>query len=377
MAYIASEDYTNKRIYLHPDTFSMVEIDLINVYQEHIIRRKLNVNGERNFTKMVLAFGNEDIGGEFTPRYVDLQQNVRLVPHDASHTPLITPTPLISRAESLSGSALFDRSSLTGGVEVDIDYRPEKTGFRVVNTGSGIQPSDVTDIANASAIAVDSILTDDFDSTNATVDLTPITDAIAALKDFDPLNDVIARVTLVDTVTTNTDMRGTDGANTVIPDNTSITSILADTADLQVNQSSWLTATGYAPIATVNAIKTKVDSLTNTDLSLVAKSVEISSLKDFDPANDTVSTVTTVTNQTTIDVNAIALAVEAILIDEFSAVNSSISSADVSEIVAAIKAKTDKLVFTKSGEIDANVKSQNGATIYGSGTNSDRWRGTS
>jgi len=35
---------------------------------------------------------------------------------------------------------------------------------------------------------------------------------IAALKDFDPANDTVARVTLVDTATTNTDMRGTDNA---------------------------------------------------------------------------------------------------------------------------------------------------------------------
>ena len=47
--------------------------------------------------------------------------------------------------------------------------------------------------------------------------------AIAALNDFDPSSDVVARVTLVDTVTVNTDMRGTDGANTIAPDNAGIT----------------------------------------------------------------------------------------------------------------------------------------------------------
>ena len=38
------------------------------------------------------------------------------------------------------------------------------------------------------------------------------------LNDFDPANDTVANVTLVATTTTNTDMRGTDGANTVVPD---------------------------------------------------------------------------------------------------------------------------------------------------------------
>jgi hypothetical protein len=55
---------------------------------------------------------------------------------------------------------------------------------------------------------------------------------IAALNDFDPATDVVARVTLVDTVTTNTDMRGTDGANTVAPDNAGIAAIKAKTDNL-------------------------------------------------------------------------------------------------------------------------------------------------
>lgn len=44
---------------------------------------------------------------------------------------------------------------------------------------------------------------------------------IGALNDFDPANDAVANVTLVDTTTTNTDVRGTDGALT------SATSILS------------------------------------------------------------------------------------------------------------------------------------------------------
>ena len=40
---------------------------------------------------------------------------------------------------------------------------------------------------------------------------------------------VATTTTLVATTTTNTDMRGTDGANTVAPDNTSIAAILVDT----------------------------------------------------------------------------------------------------------------------------------------------------
>lgn len=41
--------------------------------------------------------------------------------------------------------------------------------------------------------------------------------AVATLNDFDPSADTVARVTLVDTTTVNTDMRGTDGAYTGTP----------------------------------------------------------------------------------------------------------------------------------------------------------------
>jgi hypothetical protein len=53
-----------------------------------------------------------------------------------------------------------------------------------------------------------------------------IQNAIAALNDFDPSADTVAQVTdvaLVAVCTTNTDMRGTDSANTVAPDNAGIT----------------------------------------------------------------------------------------------------------------------------------------------------------
>jgi len=43
--------------------------------------------------------------------------------------------------------------------------------------------------------------------------------------------------------------------------------------------------------------------------------------------------------------------------------------------VAAIKAKTDSLTFTAAGKVDANVLKMNGATVTGSGTSGDLWRG--
>jgi hypothetical protein len=42
---------------------------------------------------------------------------------------------------------------------------------------------------------------------------------------------------------------------------------------------------------------------------------------------------------------------------------------------AAIKAKTDSLNFTVTGEVDSNAKTMNDVGIIGTGTSGDLWRG--
>tara|TARA_R110002167_G_scaffold58432_4_gene165580 strand:+ start:6079 stop:7194 length:1116 start_codon:yes stop_codon:yes gene_type:complete len=166
---------------------------------------------------------------------------------------------------------------------------------------------------------------------------------VSGLSTFDPTADTVANVTLVATTTTNTDMVGTNGANTVAPDNASITLILADTADLQANQGQWLTATGFNTIAPDNAgiaaIKVKTDQFAFTIANQVdANSITgsgdataanqtaitnaIAALNDFDAAADTVSLVTTCSNNTdmrgTDSANTIApdnTSIAAILVD--------------------------------------------------------------
>jgi len=104
---------------------------------------------------------------------------------------------------------------------------------------------------------------------------------LVAADYFDPAADAVANVTLVATCTTNTDMRGTDGANTttpntVAPDNASIALILADTADLQANQGNWLTATGFATptnitAGTITTVTNLTNAPTNGDLTATMK----------------------------------------------------------------------------------------------------------
>ena len=110
--------------------------------------------------------------------------------------------------------------------------------------------------------------------------------AIAALNDFDPVADAVANVTLVATCTANTDMRGTNSANTLAPDNTSIAAILVDTADLQANQGNWLTAVGFNTTVPDNA-------------GIAANGAAVAALNDFDAAVDPVAVVTLVATCTT------------------------------------------------------------------------------
>ena len=86
----------------------------------------------------------------------------------------------------------------------------------------------------------------------------------------------IPNVTLVDTTSVNTDMRGTDSANTINPDNASITSILQDTNELQTNQGDWITATGFSTPTDVSNSETVIIS------KIDAQTVDIKGASDKD-----------------------------------------------------------------------------------------------
>lgn len=92
------------------------------------------------------------------------------------------------------------------------------------------------------------------------------------LSTFDPDNDTVARVTLVDTTTSNTDMRGTDGANTTTPPTTAEINAEVSTAlntydvptkaELDAAQSAIETGiTAIDTTADVTAIKERTDNL--------------------------------------------------------------------------------------------------------------------
>lgn len=83
---------------------------------------------------------------------------------------------------------------------------------------------------------------------------TTIPTQIGNLNDFDPANDDVAVVSLVNVTTENTDMVSN-------PDNVSIAAILVDTNDLQINQGNWLTASGFATSAALATVDSNVDAI--------------------------------------------------------------------------------------------------------------------
>lgn len=144
---------------------------------------------------------------------------------------------------------------------------------------------------------------------------TTIINAISNLNDFDPSSDAVANVTLVATTTTNTDMRGTDGANTIAPDNAGITSngtaisnvdtvvdlIKVDTTGIVATTDKLDTALildGSVYQYTVNALENAPSGGGGGGSATLAKQNEIiadiAALNDFNPATDSVANVTDV-----------------------------------------------------------------------------------
>ena len=85
---------------------------------------------------------------------------------------------------------------------------------------AALSPSEAAQINKISTILADTHELQGNQSQWATAD-------VSGLSTFDPATDPVANVTLVATTTTNTDMRGTNGANTVVPDNAEISEITA------------------------------------------------------------------------------------------------------------------------------------------------------
>lgn len=145
-------------------------------------------------------------------------------------------------------------SSVTTDKDDEIDAILTDTGTTIPSTLSALRSAmdanfaaiDI-DIDNG-AIADEVVLHMDANSTQLAAIVedtgTTIPNLINNLHNFNPSSDVVAHVTLVDTTTTNTDMRGTDGANTTVPDVAGTAASLHSITDALINALNNLSASG-------------------------------------------------------------------------------------------------------------------------------------
>jgi hypothetical protein len=147
-------------------------------------------------------------------------------------------------------------NATSGSIQMD----PDKVYVRVVET----------DTSGLTAAESEKLFSLDTDVLASSID---------ALNDFDPTNDIVAHVELVDVTTTNTDMRGTDGANTVIPDNNSISAIKGVTDKFAFSGTD-VKATLDGEEVTTNAASRLASQADVSALALEATVQEVSSKVD-------------------------------------------------------------------------------------------------
>lgn len=151
---VASVDYPNKRVYLHPDTIG-VDLDTMEMFKEVRALRASN-DDHQKYRSMVLGLGNvEKISGlTYTSKSVQLLYGCRIIPYDADQNlRLIRDT---FTDDGVAGRDCFDRSGLSSQINIDVDFPEIETRVEEVNTGSGLSTEEhnqVMKIATKNEIA--------------------------------------------------------------------------------------------------------------------------------------------------------------------------------------------------------------------------------
>lgn len=131
-------DGANRLIYLSIETVN-TSIHPIDIYKEMRTLRR-TIEELRQYDVFLKAYGNVDKGGgKSTERYVQTIQNTKIIPWDATQEITITGT--IITDDGQEGIAVFDRTSLSPGVEVDINYVPPQVEIITISTGGATPQS--------------------------------------------------------------------------------------------------------------------------------------------------------------------------------------------------------------------------------------------
>jgi len=145
VALIDHIDGENRDIYLTAESF-LSDFQPMDIYKEMRTLRRTD-ESLRKYNLFLEAKGYEAKGGgTFTERYVVQLEGTRFIPYDTSH--VLTVVGTVITDDGQSGVACFDRSPLSPGTIVDINYIPPQVEVIEINTGSGITEQDKQDIIN-------------------------------------------------------------------------------------------------------------------------------------------------------------------------------------------------------------------------------------
>ena len=121
MGLIHHIDPVERRIYLSQETVD-ASIHPIDIYKEMRTLRRTDET-LRPYDVFLKAYGNVPKGsGKYTERYVVCINGTKIVPYDTSQ--ILTITGTIITDDGYEGVYCFDRSKLSPGIEVDINYVP-------------------------------------------------------------------------------------------------------------------------------------------------------------------------------------------------------------------------------------------------------------
>ena len=159
-----------------------------------------------------------------------------------------------------------DHTTPIANIDTVVDLIKSDTTAILVDTGTSIplgitvldaKIDDVPTVAEFNARTLPSANYFDFTTDSVTVGANSDKTGYSLTQAF-PTNFADMAITVTTGQVTAGNMRGTDSAllaaSYTAPDNASITSILADTNELQLNQGNWLTATGFSTLVSTDIV---------------------------------------------------------------------------------------------------------------------------
>lgn len=137
-------DPINRLVYLDASTVDET-IQPIDIYRDMRLMRKVDEELRKYplFLTMKGAEKKNPDGSKRTERYMVLLDNTFIVPYNTSHTLTVDGT--IITDSGLEGVEVFNRSVLSAGIDVDINYVPKQVEIITITTGGSSLTTDEHD----------------------------------------------------------------------------------------------------------------------------------------------------------------------------------------------------------------------------------------